>query len=109
MDMATEGGFSGKNSELYLGSAPSEQDSDIIPSFTAEGFVPLAWFFFFTPTDLVSRQSINPKSWQSLVGEKDGITDVSLDNVDHFMKEPVMLRTTLPEAKACKDSGKIWN
>ena len=100
MVMATEGEFSSKSSELYLGSAPSEQDLDIIPSFTAEGFVPLAWFFFFTPANLVSRQSINPKSWQSLVSEDADITELNADSVDHYMKEPVMLRTTLPEAKA---------
>ncbi len=98
--MAIQGGSDDKTTELYLGSAPSEQDSDIIPSFTADGFVPLAWFFFFTPANLVTREKINPKSWQNLVAEDAGITEVSADNVGKYMKEPVMLRTTLPEAKA---------
>ncbi|MHA2028688.1 MAG: hypothetical protein ACW99A_04880 [Candidatus Kariarchaeaceae archaeon] len=86
--------------ELYLGSAPSDRDTDIIPSFTANDFVPLGWFFFFTPNDIVTRERLNPKSWQSLVSDESSFTELGADNVEQHMKEPIMLKTTLPEAKA---------
>ncbi|MCE7735049.1 MAG: hypothetical protein GPJ54_09240 [Candidatus Heimdallarchaeota archaeon] len=98
--MAEDATFSSNETELYLGSAPSEQDQDIIPSFTASGFVPLGWFFFFKPDDILNRESVNPKSWQGLISEDTNFTEVGADSVDQYMKEPIMLKTTLPEAKA---------
>lgn len=98
--MAEEATFSSNETELYLGSAPSEQDQDIIPSFTASGFVPLGWFFFFKPDDVLSREKVDPKSWQGLVSEDTNFTEVGAESVDQYMKEPIMLKTTLPEAKA---------
>lgn len=98
--MAEDSSFINNETELYLGSAPSEQDQDIIPSFTADGFVPLSWFFLFKPDDVMTREKVDPKSWQNLVSEDSAFTEVGADNVDQYMKEPILLKTTLPEAKA---------
>jgi hypothetical protein len=98
--MAEEAISGNDGTELYLGSAPSDRDTDIIPSFTADGFVPLGWFFFFTPNNIVTRERLNPKSWQSLVSDETSFTEIGADGVEQHMKEPIMLRTTLPEAKA---------
>ena len=88
--MAEDATFSSNETELYLGSAPSEQDQDIIPSFTASGFVPLGWFFFFKPDDILNRESVNPKSWQGLISEDTNFTEVGADSVDQYMKEPII-------------------